>query len=1009
MPITWEDFDYANKLNKKVAFEQLSHYLFLHRHGISTQDITRYAAQPGIEIEPIEISDDRKRASYQAKHFDNRIAWGECKAAIEKAIKRKRGGVTNYTNLERIDFYLNRDAGQTNKARDDIETIASDDGIVIHWHYGTEILLELNDPSADSSQKNIIREFFDVSNSLIPRTRMPKIDAPLTKVVGRDDILSKIKDGLAKSRCVQLYGLPGIGKSTLAQYAAISEKVVLGVAVVEARNLLGTRGGESVEQQVHLLSERAVSKFVTGQVEGDVLEIAKELFRSDRRLIVIDNLEAPELIRSFIAAIRPARLILTSRRQTPDDLAGGISIEVDELSLDASKELFYNDSELPKNPESGEAIEKICSLLGYLPLAINLLAVQIRRGYFEKSSDVALAALQQKRLDFLDRYGGDSTNPEDNLRLSFELSYERLNEKQKCVFRTIGVLLPVGTNLASIIYMSGLQELDVKYALDELVQRSLVKLSDEEIYSLHTLLWEYAREKVNAEPTSEIFKERALNLIRTLIDGYDAEARGIDLEIFKRYWKQAAYLTMRAEPKLDDFAELSDATYDYLTQTSQYWEAASHTDWMLAHMRAWENRHGEVVCLDKLGNVYQNLGYYQEAIDIHMEALELANEHQFRDMEGITFGNLGNGYKYIGKHERALECHIKSAEIAREVGNKLGEGAAIGNQAVALRSLGKPEEAYELSVISLFIARAIGYRKGELPALVGYANAIASLFGDTSAKKFYEEALSIANELESPSMEASLLRNIGRIEQGLGNYEKALDYFDQSFVIADELGDTLQMIKALGSKGEVSLSLGEPEKAAERHRAALAAAREIASTVQEGIQLDSLGSAYQYLGQIDKALNCHTEALAIFERINYRGGISASTGNIGHIYHNEGDYQNAFKHFFSALESSIENQYWEGVGLSLSNLGNIFAETSNFRVAFTFWIAACPILESESKAYFDTVSDKLRNLREDWGEFDDFIENLINGTDEDITEDIRETGLLDGLSKEYVSKLLKAS
>ena len=1013
MPVTWEDFDYVNKNRKKDAFEQLSHYLFLHRHGISTRDVTRYENQPGVEIEPIpikaKIDSQEKVASYQAKHFGNVIRWQECKASIEVTVKRKCEGITNYASLEHIDFYLNRDGGQTNQARNKIEEIANDAGIAIHWHYGWEILQELNNPSADSFQKNIIREFFDVPNSLIPYARIPTIDTPLTKVVGRDDILPKIKEGLAENRCIQLYGFPGIGKSTLACHVATSEKAVLGAAVIEARDLSGTRGGESVEQQVQLLAVRAVSKFVTGQVEGDVLEIAKELFRSDSRLLVIDNLEAPELIRNFIATVRPARLILTSRRQTPEDLAGGVSIEVGELSPDASKEQFHNDSELLESLENANPVEEICSLLGYLPLAINLLAVQLRRGYFENNPDAALEALRQKRLDFLDRYGGDSLSPEDNLRLSFELSYERLGEKQKCVFRTMGVLMPTGANLASIAYMSGLQELDVRYALEELVQRSLVRLSDEKTYSLHTLLWEYAREKVDAEPTEEIFRERVLRLIQELLEGYDNETRSVNLELYKSYWKQAAYLTLRANPELVNFAELSDATSEYLIQTSQYWEAFNHMDWMLTQMEMWENHHGEAVCLDKLGNIYQYLGYYQEALDAHKEALKVARKHNLRDMEGITLGNLGNGYNYVGEHEKALECHKKSAEIAIEGGNKRVEGAAIGNQAIALRALGKSEEAYEFSVISLFLARAIGHRKGELPALASYANAVASLFGDIAARKFYEEALDIAGELENRSMQASLLRNVGRIEQGLGNYGEALECFDRSFTIADELSDTLKMIQALGSMGEVSLSLGNPEKAVERHDAALAAAREIGNAEQEGVQLDCLGSSYQALGQLEKALSCHTKALAIFESINYRRGISAATGNMGRIYHYEGDYQNAFKHYFSSLETSMENQHWEGVGLSLSDLGDIFAELNDFQFAATFWIAACPILERVVKAHLDAVSEKLRDLRKKWEEFDVFVENLINGKGENIAQELREIGLLEDLSKKYLYQLTETN
>ncbi len=338
MPITWDDFNSINKLNKKVEFEQLALFLFSHRYKIPIASVTQYANQPGVEIEPIEIEKGGKKifASFQSKHFDNNIGWKKCEESIKVAIGKKKKGVKTYKKLEQIDVYINKDGGQTNQTRDNIEADAQKAGITVIWHYGKEILLELNDPSADEGLKNIARKFFHTS------IRVPNVDPPLNMVVGRGRLIDKITQALKTQKRIQIYGFPGIGKSTIARYIAASQAMELGAAIIDARDFSGTQGGKTVESQLQLLASKAVSKFRKGEIKGNAIEIAKDLFRVDKRLLVIDNLEAPELIRAFIEAVQPERLLLTSRRQTPNCLLNGKCFLVNKLSPNAAKTQFYN-------------------------------------------------------------------------------------------------------------------------------------------------------------------------------------------------------------------------------------------------------------------------------------------------------------------------------------------------------------------------------------------------------------------------------------------------------------------------------------------------------------------------------------------------------------------------------------------------------------------------------------------------------------------------------------------
>ncbi len=652
-------------------------------------------------------------------------------------------------------------------------------------------------------------------------------------------------------------------------------------------------------------------------------------------------------------------------------------------------------------------VEEICLELGYLPLAINLIAAQLYRGQFEKNPEIALKVLRQKRLDYLDRYSGDSLAPEDNIRISFKVSYERLTQRQKHVIQTIATLLPTGANFASILFMSKLSEHDLQYDLNELNWRSLVSSPWEKRYHLHPLLWEYVREKIDSQSQKDFFYTRAKELIQNLLEKHDDETDNIDVDFYEQHWSQAAFLTAMVQPNIEDFLALADATSNFLFQTSRFWEGIRYNDWVLGLARSWNNSYAEVVCLDKMGSAYQNLGFYEKALSCHKDALKIAQDHELSELQGIVLGNLGNDYQYLNNYKKAFENHKKSASIAKEIKDRKGEGAAIGNQAIALRSLGQPEEAFKLSRESLDIAREIGDSRAELSALSNYANAVASLEGEVAAQPIYKEALQIAEELHNRSMQASLLRSIGRIDQDMGNYENALSYFENSLNIARDIDNPPLIAQTLGSMGEIFLSLGDLQKAQDCHEKALEAAKDLGDLKLEGIQLDCLGSVYLALEKYDDALHYYREALSLFEKVNYFRGMSAAKGNIGHVYYNKEDYQNAQENYFLSLEISIANQDRENIGLTLVDIGNIFCAVDNLRHAVMFWVAACPILAQERKSYFEEIVHRLSNLRNDWEEFNEFLNSLIHETGDELIESIREMGLLENITEEYTKGLLE--
>jgi len=63
--------------------------------------------------------------------------------------------------------------------------------------------------------------------------------------------------------------------------------------------------------------------------------------------------------------------------------------------------------------------------------------------------------------------------------------------------------------------------------------------------------------------------------------------------------------------------------------------------------------------------------------------------------EGQTLNNLGNAYQELRRFEEAIDCYQQTLAIFRETGDRHGEGIALGNLGVTYHELRQPGQASE--------------------------------------------------------------------------------------------------------------------------------------------------------------------------------------------------------------------------------------------------------------------------------------------------------------------------
>jgi CHAT domain-containing protein len=110
-------------------------------------------------------------------------------------------------------------------------------------------------------------------------------------------------------------------------------------------------------------------------------------------------------------------------------------------------------------------------------------------------------------------------------------------------------------------------------------------------------------------------------------------------------------------------------------------------------LRAIENRNMEAVTLRNIGQVYNDLGEKQKALDYYNQALPLSRAVGDRNEEAATLNNIGFVYDAPGEEQKALNYYNQALPLRRAVGDRDGEARTLGNIAYNEREIGKLNDA----------------------------------------------------------------------------------------------------------------------------------------------------------------------------------------------------------------------------------------------------------------------------------------------------------------------------
>lgn len=319
-----------------------------------------------------------------------------------------------------------------------------------------------------------------------------------TRFIGRNQELKDCVHLLENSRLLTLAGLGGCGKTRLAIKVAekLTGRFSAGVWFVDLAPLTEASRVVNVVAQVIGLREEAGK---------DLQEVITSHISDKKLLIVVDNCEhllssCAEFVDGLLNSCAEVCIIATSREAL--NVQGERVLHLPPLGIPDTKanfnlervraadaiQLFLDRAQIARpsfelTTQNAASVAEVCRRLDGIPLAIELAAARIKILSIEQ-----ILTKLDDRFKLLSSAGRTMLPRHQTLRAVIEWSYDQLAPEEQRLLRALSVFAGGWTLVLAATVVSGLDEFEILELHSQLVDKSIVVVSDHQGASRYSLL-----------------------------------------------------------------------------------------------------------------------------------------------------------------------------------------------------------------------------------------------------------------------------------------------------------------------------------------------------------------------------------------------------------------------------------------------------------------------------------------------------------------------------------------
>ena len=674
-----------------------------------------------------------------------------------------------------------------------------------------------------------------------------------------------------RDRLVTVVGPGGIGKSRLALQAAADQVGAFahGIALVP---LAPVNGADL------LASAIADALDVHTQSSPDPEEQLLNYLRDREMLLVLDNFEhliaGSPLLSRMLRQAPGLVLLVTSRERlklleewgyeiggltyppgegdVPADQAYSAVALFEQRARQANRHFCLSDEERPH-------VVRICRIVEGMPLGVELAAAWVN----ERSCEEIAREIEQNR-DMLTTRLRNVPPRHQSVWATFEYSWQLLSEPQRDALARLSVFRG-GFRREAATAVTGASPA----TLSALVDKSLIRRMAQDRYGMHSLLQQYAAERLEDDP-QQLFEAQTAHVCHygallerqepRLVREEQKEARraiAVEIENARQAWRLAV-----ARDDADWIAQSLESMFQFHVKQCRYQEGADLFSQAVARWRETEEREDVLGrLLVRQGMLYRFLFRYQEAQDILEEGLAILERLPLPEERVLCLIGLTEILRRQGNYQEAKRVGEAGLDLARQIQAKVGVARLLAVLGVISYRIGDVDQARGLLEEGLATGRGCGMPYLITPALNALGDVMCHVGDYAGAQAAFEECLALSRGLGDQFNIGLHLNNLGTVLHHLEQYSQAERCYRESLEICCQIGDRNGQAMALSNLGEVAHALGNPHEAMAHYQEALDIGRAIEDRWTILACLNNLGELACSLEDHAGAKACFAEAL----------------------------------------------------------------------------------------------------------------------------------------------------
>lgn len=314
-----------------------------------------------------------------------------------------------------------------------------------------------------------------------------------------------------------------------------------------------------------------------------------------------------------------------------------------------------------------------------------------------------------------------------------------------------------------------------------------------------------------------------------------------------------------------------------------------------------------------LADAYQVRGEFESARDLYERALPFADDPALR---ARIIHRIGVANYNLGKYEQSIQQHKQAFDLALDLGHLVLQAQTLGGLGSTALAMGDVEIAQRYYEQSRDASQASGQVIEQTNAEFNLALILAQRGEFRQAITFAERVLSTEQSLGFTMLAARTHQLLGSSYYGLGENEEAERHYLFAIESSGNQGDVLGMAVGLSNLAELYDERGELERAADAYRRAIPYLESIKHYYSLAFDLTGLAQVEWHQAKHlsdtarDNALRmaqAHAEhALEIATAMQSRERMGAAFRVLGQIAASAGNYAQARNHATRAVELLTE-------------------------------------------------------------------------------------------------------